>query len=439
MLTHTAAGPGGNNYWQTGGGAQVRIGNRDLWLRGESTIARNMDLLTRVYVPRESLIVGVNGQMSRSTTLAFNVNLDRTPLFASAGSPWVTRSMVRVTRNLPTGSVYMANTIASAAAESGRGTGTVSGLVFADWNANGVQEAGESALEGIPMRLGTGHSATGHDGQFAFVNVPVGTRSIGLDTGALPIDFDPPAVSQIQVELSRGDAKRVAFGLVPLGSIEGRVIRDVNGNGKADPNEEPIDGAVVILDSGARSEQARKGQYRFEAVRSGTHLVKLLIESLPEGAIIAGDAERPAALSQGALSADVSFLVSVEKRPEIRRVFPSRGGTTSSSAAPPRSSAGRGASPPAATAAAEPSRDTGAETFAIQIAALNDAVRARSLVRHLKASGLAAYLVEPPATDPAAPYRVRVGPYPSREEAQKVAARLEAQRGERLWVVRENR
>ncbi len=162
MLTHTAAGPGGNNYWQTGGGGQVRMGNRDLWLRGESTIARNMDLLTRVYVPRESLIVGVNGQMSRSTTLAFNVNLDRTPVFASAGSPWVTRSMVRVTRNLPTGSVYMANTIASAAAESGRGTGTVSGLVFADWNANGVQDAGERALEGIPMRLGNrtlGHGA----------------------------------------------------------------------------------------------------------------------------------------------------------------------------------------------------------------------------------------------------------------------------------------
>jgi cell division septation protein DedD len=456
MLTHTATGPGGSTYWQTGGGAQVRMGNRDLWVRGEGTVARNMDLLTGAYVPRESLIVGVNGQMSRSTTLGFNVNLDRTPVFASAGSPWVTRSMIRVTRNLPTGSVYMANTIASAAAESGRGTGTVSGLVFADWNANGVQDAGESTLEGIPMRLGNGHSSSGRDGQFAFVNVPVGTRSIGLDTGALPIDFDPPAVSQIQVELSRGDAKRVTFGLVPLGSIEGRIIRDVNGNGKADPNEEPIDGAVVVLDSGARSEQARKGQYRFEAVRSGTHLVKLLIDSLPEGAVIAGEAEVPAALSQGALSADVSFLVSVEKRPEIRRVFPSRGGTTSSNAAPARSSTGRGASAPAATAAAEASRNTGvirtpaaapsaaarvqaAETFAIQIAALNNPIRAKSLVQQLEAAGLPAYLVAPPPGEPDAPYRVRLGPYESRDEAQRVAARLEAQRGEKLWVVREGR
>ena len=92
-------------------------------------------------------------------------------------------------------------------------------------------------------------------------------------------------------------------------------------------NEEPIDGAIVVLDGGLRSEQARKGRYRFDAVRSGAHRVKLLIESLPDGAAITGDADVPATLSRGALSADVTFVVSVEKRPEIRRVFPPRGGS----------------------------------------------------------------------------------------------------------------
>jgi len=48
-----------------------------------------------------------------------------------------------------------------------------------------------------------------------------------------------------------------------------------------------------------------------------------------------------------------------------------------------------------------------------------------------------AYLVNPPASDPDAPYRVRVGPYESREEAQKVAASLEEQRKEKRWVTRE--
>jgi len=76
--------------------------------------------------------------------------------------------------------------------------------------------------------------------------------------------------------------------------------------------------------------------------------------------------------------------------------------------------------------------------FTIQIAALNDPLRAKDAVQQLKANGLPAYLVNPPASDPDAPYRVRVGPYRSREEAQKTAATLEAERKQKLWVTKEN-
>ena len=150
----------------------------------------------------------------------------------------------------------------------------------------------------------------------------------------------------------------MAFGLIPLGAIHGRVIRDANGNGKADPNEEPIDGAVVILDGGARSELARKGRYRFDSVRSGAHLVKLLIDSLPEGAQIAGEAEVPAALTREALTAEISFVVSVQKRPEIRKVFPPRGGagaaaTARPGARPSPTASGRPGSDPRANRVAE--------------------------------------------------------------------------------------
>jgi len=75
--------------------------------------------------------------------------------------------------------------------------------------------------------------------------------------------------------------------------------------------------------------------------------------------------------------------------------------------------------------------------FTIQIAALNDPIRAKEAVEKLKATGMPAYLVNPPASDPDAPYRVRVGFYDSREEAQSVAATLEAQRGDKVWVTRE--
>ena len=434
------------------GGTQFRLWHRELWMRAEGNAARNMDFLTRAYVPRESLILGLNGQMTRRTTLAFNVNLDRAVSPTNAGTPWMTRSVFRITHTLPTGSVFLPSATIATATESGRGTGTISGLVFADWNADGIQDAGENTIEGIPLRLGGGHTTSGRDGQFAFMNVPAGVRAVGLDTSALPVDFDPPSVSQVQVELSRGDAKRVTFGLIPLGVVQGRVVRDTNGNGKADLNEETVNDAVIILDGGVRSEQVRKGRYRFDAVRSGTHMVKLLIESLPDGAVIAGDPEVQTTLSRDALAAEVIFVVSVEKRPEIRRVFPPRGGAANT-ATSPRVVSGRGARP--ATPVAPKSADAtppapqlpipaasgnGARLvgqFTIQIAALSDPLRARDAVEQLKKSGLPAYLVSPPSSDPDGPYRVRVGHYESREEAQKVAASLEQQRHEKVWVTRE--
>jgi cell division septation protein DedD len=225
------------------------------------------------------------------------------------------------------------------------------------------------------------------------------------------------------------------------------VTHDENGNGKADPNEPPLDGAVVVLDGGARSEQVRKGRYRFEAVRSGAHLVRLLVDSLPDGARIAGDPEVPAMLARDALTADVSFVVAVEKRPEIRRVFPPRGGLAASASAPSRSTAEtratastRRTSPPTATekGAGTFAAKVPAPYFAVQIAALNDALRAKELVDGLKSAGMPAYLVEPGPEYPDSLYRVRVGPYESRVTAEKAASTLQRRTGEKPWVTREH-
>ena len=434
----------GSTYWQMGGGGQVQLPRRNLWVRAEGHVARNVDLLTQSFVPRESLSLGINGQMTGNMSVALNVNVDRSPMAFATGSPWTTRSTLRVTRMLPTGTAYVTNSAALTEATSGRGTGSVTGSVFADWNGNGERDAEDSTLEGIPVRIGASNLATtGRDGQFAFLNVPVGTRAVGLDTGSLPIDFDPPETAQVDVEIERGDAKHVSFGLRPLGTIEGQVTRDANGNGRADPGEEAIDGAIVVLDGGARSEQARGGRFRFDAVRSGEHLVKLLLESLPEGAVIKGEAEVRAALGREQMSALVPFLVAVEKRPEIRKVFPPRGGGTAgrapaasagrSTPVPPRAVPTRPSTRPAATSAAV-TRPAPAR-FAVQIAALSERANVAGLLLDLKSAGLAAYVVSP-ATDGGL-YRVRVGPYRTRVAADRAAAALETQFGTKFWVVKE--
>ena len=270
----------------------------------------------------------------------------------------------------------------------------------------------------------------------------------------------------MSLELDRNTTRRVSFGLIPLGTVRGRVVRDANANGRVDPGEEPIEGAVLVLDGGTRSEQVRRGAYRFDSIRSGDHVVSLLRDSLPEGAVVTGGIEIPLALKRDQLSVEIDFAVVIEKRPENRRVFPSKIGTAQppapkpsatarppatarpSTPAPAASMPVSGASAPSATpptsaatpvAGAVPPRPAmpSAESFAIQVAALLDPLRARDIVRDLARRGYPAYLIEPSAADPDGPYRVRIGQYPTRAAAAATVNKIERERGEKLWVIRE--
>ena len=435
-----ATGSGGS-YLQVSAGGQQQFFKPGLWLRLEGSTTRNRELATGLLVPREAFSVGLNGQLAGHTTIGFNVYADRAPAgFTADSHAWLTRSTVRIVHSIPTGSVRVANG-SGAAGRAGRGTGTVSGSVFADWNANGMPDPGEEALAGIPVMLGTISAVTtGRDGQFSFLNVPGGAQQVRLDLNALPVDFDAPAGTDVTFEIGRGDTRRVAFGLLPLGGIRGRVFEDVNRNGELDALDTPVDNAVVILDGGQRSELARKGQFRFDAVRAGEHRIELLKESLPEGSAIIGTAERPAALTREAPQGEFLFLVTIEKRPEIRKVFPSRGGNPAAAAASP-SSRGRGTGPVvagsrAAAPAALPAAPARSTAFTIQVAALTDAGSAGALLGQLQRTGFDAYLVTPSANAPDTLYRVRVGKYESRSAAQSAMARLEDHLGLKLWITK---
>ena len=440
---------GGSTFWQAGGGAQVQVVRQGLWLRTEGTVSRNADFLTELFLPRESLSLGFNGHVTSRTSVGIDVYVDRARLASANASPWATRSIVRLIQTLPTGS-------ASAPGASGlfrtvptRAIATVKGMVFADWNGNGLQEAGENPVQGVPLRLEpVGAIETGKNGEFVFRNVPDGLHEVGLDLGKLPIDFEAPPIARLQVALSGNDTLQVAFGLIPLGAIRGRVVRDLNGNGTADRHEPAIDGAVVVLDEGKRSERSKRGQFAFEAVPSGEHTVTLLAESLPEGAMIAGEATRVATLQRDRMSIDLPFLISIETRAEIRKVFP---GTVVASGPKPGAAARRDAGSPASRARSErpaapvttppqavraaPAVSVGA--FTLQVAAFDDPLRARILVGELKQKGLAAYLVEPPPA-------IRTRPIESVLAGTRPAARQRRPRpewnkatGGKLWVTRE--
>jgi cell division septation protein DedD len=73
-------------------------------------------------------------------------------------------------------------------------------------------------------------------------------------------------------------------------------------------------------------------------------------------------------------------------------------------------------------------------TFTIQVAASPNERYAREMVDELKRAGHKAYLVEGTASGVRGVYRVRVGHYSTRSEANRSALTLEKALGWRLWV-----
>jgi cell division septation protein DedD len=88
---------------------------------------------------------------------------------------------------------------------------------------------------------------------------------------------------------------------------------------------------------------------------------------------------------------------------------------------------------PASAQASAPGRD--ASGFSIQVAALRQRGEAESVARGLTAKGYPAFVMNPDAGAPAV-FRVRVGKFKDRREAESVAARLQKEEQFKPWIVR---
>ena len=86
---------------------------------------------------------------------------------------------------------------------------------------------------------------------------------------------------------------------------------------------------------------------------------------------------------------------------------------------------------PAESTAAEPS----GQGFAVQIAALNVRSEAEAIAKRLSSKGYSAYVLSPASGTPTV-YRVRVGKFPTRREAETVATKLQKEEQFKPWVTR---
>jgi DedD protein len=92
--------------------------------------------------------------------------------------------------------------------------------------------------------------------------------------------------------------------------------------------------------------------------------------------------------------------------------------------------------PPAQAPAVEAQRaEPAGQGFAVQIAALNVRSEADAIAKRLSSKGYAAYVLAPADGTPSV-YRVRIGKFPTRREAESIAARLQKEEQFKPWVTR---
>ena len=160
----------------------------------------------------------------------------------------------------------------------------------------------------------------------------------------------------------------------------------------------------------------------------------------PAPAPAAGSDPTVAAAPPQPASDELSYFKRLEKpTPPAEQLKPAPERTTATAGPPPPAKEPARAPAPAATAApavAPPaSSEPAGQGFAVQIAALNVRSEADAIAKRLSSKGYAAYVLTPANGTPSV-FRVRVGKFPTRREAETVAAKLQKEEQFKPWVTR---
>ena len=104
--------------------------------------------------------------------------------------------------------------------------------------------------------------------------------------------------------------------------------------------------------------------------------------------------------------------------------------TAAAAATTPTTTTATTPTPPAAGAGGRPGR------WVVQLVALRDRAAAASIVQRLSARGFPAFIVNPASSTPNQVYKVQVGRYDDKNEAERVAKRLEKEEKFSPWISR---
>jgi DedD protein len=201
----------------------------------------------------------------------------------------------------------------------------------------------------------------------------------------------------------------------------------------------------VLVGRGVRAERA--------AADNAAQTVAETPQAPPPSTPVTPAADPTAAEAPAPASEKLSYFDLEKKTPPSEALKPAAGQAaaprterqtpTPPVASPPAAAPTSGASSPAAAPpppaasneAPRPAAEPNGAGYAVQIAALNVRSEADAIARRLSSKGYSAYVLAPPSGSPSV-FRVRVGKFPTRREAESVAARLQKEEQFKPWVTR---
>jgi hypothetical protein len=184
-----------------------------------------------------------------------------------------------------------------------RGTTSLGDRVWYDNDADGIQETGETGINGVTVQLlnsgGTviATTTTSGDGNYSFNDLAAGTYTVKIVTSSLPAgvvqtyDLDGTGTAhQATVTLTTTSRSDVDFGYRGTASIGDRLWYDTDGDGVQDAGEPGLAGATVeLLNSGgtviATTTAGTDGIYKFSNLAAGSYTVRVVSSTLPVGGL----------------------------------------------------------------------------------------------------------------------------------------------------------
>lgn len=188
-------------------------------------------------------------------------------------------------------------------------TGSLTGTVFFDTDADGVREAGEPPLDGddqaqvgvcadhASLPAPEGHRCTWADGTWTLTDLAAGSWTVTIRIGSYQGWTQTAGGHVVQVDAGSTTPVAELGTVAPVGSVAGVVWNDHDGDGLREPGEPGIAGARVYANDGAEGgftyTSDAAGGYRIPYVVAGRdvlvridHLPSDLPSTAPPGASV---------------------------------------------------------------------------------------------------------------------------------------------------------